>query len=84
MISSFPCPTTTSARVTSAEKHASRIHSSIGFPQTSCSGLGRLDFIRVDFPAAKMIAVKLMIAKFRRDNRRDNFRYHFPYDANSS
>ena len=48
------------ARVTSAAKQASRIEPSMGLPQTSWRGLGCLDFIRVDLPAARMMAVRLM------------------------
>ena len=31
--------------------------SSIGLPQTSCRAFGRRDFMRVDLPAARMMAV---------------------------
>src|SRR5688572_25775045 len=36
------------------------MYSSIGRPHTSCSALGRFDFSRVLFPAARMIAVVLI------------------------
>jgi len=35
------------ARASPRRKQARRIYSSIGWPQTSCSALGRFDFIRV-------------------------------------
>src|SRR5436190_8588695 len=38
------------------------MYSSIGLPHTSCSTLGFFDFIRVDLPAARMMAVKELIA----------------------
>jgi hypothetical protein len=35
---------------------ASRMYPSMGLPHTSCSGLGNLDFIRVERPAARITA----------------------------
>ena len=33
------------------------MYARIGRPHTSCMALGRFDFMRVDFPAARMMAV---------------------------
>src|SRR5919112_1130481 len=39
------------------------MYARIGRPHTSCMALGRFDFIRVDFPAARMMAVVLIGAR---------------------